>query len=373
MPLQHVPIHDVHYLSLGRHGDLRNDLGYPLFWTGSGVGLDYDGAELWLEIEASYNEYEPWISVDVDGTQVSRLALDRGSNDVCLFRGLDTGTIKHVRVLKETQFMHEDPSQTCIVRGLRCDDGQFHPLTSPTLRLEFVGDSITSGEGLEGARTTEHYCSMIFGARHGYPCLVADEMNADFCVISQAGWGIVCDCENNPHCTIPSIYERVCAPARGKTNAELQSDAPYRFDDWPADAVIINLGTNDAAAFLWHQWTDPSTGEQFELRTGKDHEPLPEDLEFIETAVNRFLRTVRKRNPHAVILWCYGMLGNRLEPILRRAVEHHATSTGDGLVRYVPLPACSTDDLGACQHPGRVCHQSAAAILVRILREMLHR
>lgn len=180
MPLQHVPIHDVHYLSLGRHGDLRNDLGYPLFWTGSGVGLDYDGAELWLEIEASYNEYEPWISVDVDGTQVSRLALDRGSNDVCLFRGLDTGTIKHVRVLKETQFMHEDPSQTCIVRGLRCDDGQFHPLASPTLRLEFVGDSITSGEGLEGARTTEHYCSMIFGARHGYPCLVADEMNADF-------------------------------------------------------------------------------------------------------------------------------------------------------------------------------------------------
>ena len=43
-------------------------------------------------------------------------------------------------------------------------------------------------------------------------------------------------------------YEQVCGVAAGAHNAALGAQQPYDFAAWPADAVIINLGTNDEGA-----------------------------------------------------------------------------------------------------------------------------
>ena len=114
-----------------------------LFWTGSGIEFIYTGSELQVEVNADYDAYEPWLAVELNGVQISRVPLNKGKNEVCLFRGMTVGKPKHVRILKEVQAMHQDPGHLLQIVGLQYADGEFQQLPEPKYRLEFVGDSIT--------------------------------------------------------------------------------------------------------------------------------------------------------------------------------------------------------------------------------------
>ena len=72
---------------------------------------------------------------------------------------------------------------------------------------------------------------------------------------------------------------------------------PYDFHSWPADAVVINLGTNDG--------------------TGLGIPISPEKAAVFSETVTKFLYTLRRCNPQAYLLWAYGMCGNPMEPYIR--------------------------------------------------------
>ena len=160
-----------------------------LFWTGSGIEFIYTGSEIQVEVNADYDAYEPWLAVELNGVQISRVPLNKGKNEVCLFRGMTVGKPKHVRILKEVQAMHQDPGHLLQIVGLQYADGEFQQLPEPKYRLEFVGDSITSGEGTVGAVYEEDWISAFFSAENTYPRMVADALSAEYRVISQSGWG----------------------------------------------------------------------------------------------------------------------------------------------------------------------------------------
>lgn len=370
--LTYTPIGDVPHRVNGRH-DPRPEYADRLYWTASGVELDYAGGELWLCVETRYTLFEPWVSVDVDGVRAVRTALHPGMNAVPVLRRMADGGSRHVRLLKETQFMHEDPTQTFAVTGVLHDGGAFAEPARHRLRFEFVGDSITSGQGVAAAPSCRTYCSAIFGAWDAYPRLVADAFDAGFEVISQSGWGVTCNCENDPTCTIPSIYPYVCAPAKGAANLTAGSGARLTADaeDGGFDAVIVNLGTNDATAFHAPAWRDPASGRSFALRLDDDGSPRADDLALIRDAAVRFLGEIRARRPRAWIIWCYGMLGHALEPTLREAVDMAARALHDDRLLYVPLPECGPDGYGATMHPGPANHRAAAQTIIRALRPRL--
>lgn len=50
--------------ALGRHTD-RDPL--TLFWTASGMELEFTGSELWVDFFADYEVVEPWVSVELNG------------------------------------------------------------------------------------------------------------------------------------------------------------------------------------------------------------------------------------------------------------------------------------------------------------------
>ena len=160
-----------------------------LFWTGSGIEFIYTGSEIQVEVNADFDAYEPWLAVELNGVQISRVPLNKGKNEVCLFRGMTVGKPKHVRILKEVQAMHQDPGHLLQIVGLQYADGEFLQLPEPKYRLEFVGDSITSGEGTVGAVYEEDWISAFFSAMNTYPRMVADALSAEYRVISQSGWG----------------------------------------------------------------------------------------------------------------------------------------------------------------------------------------
>ena len=140
--------------ALGRHTG-RDPL--TLFWTASGIELEFTGSELWVDLFADYEVVEPWVSVELNGAWVARFAVNPGKSRVCLFRGMTPGKAKHVRLLKDVQAMHDDPAHLLQITGLEYADGEFLPLPEPVYRLEFVGDSITSGEGAIGAKPEEDW------------------------------------------------------------------------------------------------------------------------------------------------------------------------------------------------------------------------
>ena len=69
--------------------------------------------------------------------------------------------------------------------------------------------------------------------------------------------------DNNPDHNVPSRYEKICGFEEGKTAGESGADKPYDFSEWIPDAVIINLGTNDASAFKEPMWRDSYSGRTF--------------------------------------------------------------------------------------------------------------
>lgn len=119
--------------------------------------------------------------------------------------------------------------------------------------------------------------------------------------------------------------------------------------------VVINVGTNDAAALSRAQ------GAQRE-----------EAAAAIRKAAADFLRQVRRRNPGAYILWAYGMCGGDIAPLLRGAVRE-VRREGDRRVGYVQLPLCPEKGLGSRAHPGRDNHRSAARAVVRNLKKALEK
>ena len=44
----------------------------PLFWNHSGVEVNCDGSELWIDIEVDHGFHEPWIAVELNGALMSR-------------------------------------------------------------------------------------------------------------------------------------------------------------------------------------------------------------------------------------------------------------------------------------------------------------
>lgn len=337
---------------------------YPLFWAGSSLEFTFTGAALHLAFAADFDRVEPWISVELNDAPLLRMPLDRGTTRLCLFRGMTPGVPKRVRVFKETQPITDDPRHRLAVTEVRGEGGEILPVPPRPLLLEFVGDSLTSGEGVVGSKEESDWIPALFSASGTWAKRTADLLGADFRLISQSGWGVRSGWDNVPAHNLPAIYEQVCAPALGPKDREAGAQLPHDFSSWQPDAVVVNLGTNDAGAMAGPPWYGPE-GQVFR-QTGD-----AAGLALFENAAVGFLRALRRCNPAAKLVWTYGMIGGPLGPRLAEAVERFRRETGDRDAYYLSLPAATEETMGSRQHPGTPCHQAAAEAAAAFLRSVL--
>ena len=122
-------------------------------------------------------------------------------------------------------------------------------------------------------------------------------------------------------------------------------------DERPADAVVINLGTNDSSAL-----TKVETNE------------LPLVRAELRTRAVELMEAVRERYPQAIIVWAYGLCGHTVEEILKGAVAD-MQADGDQNVYYLSLSDAKT--LGSRMHPSRDAHRQAAREIVDELKKLL--
>lgn len=362
--LQEAGQYKVH----GRMNECQYPL--PLFFNGSGIEVNVTGSELWIDVEVDCDLHEPWICTFLNGAFMSRQMLLPGSYSICLFRKMSPDAIKNVRFVRELQAMSEDDSCHILVKGFQ-SDGSFFPVLDRPFKLEFIGDSITSGEGTYGAAEDTDWLPMYMGVSRNYAAIVSDALNAEYHLFSQGGWGVLCGWDNDPGHNIPAYYEKLCGLAGGSFNEALGTQKPYDFKKWEPDAVIINLGTNDASAFNQPQWQNPSTGKAFRQRRNPDGTYNQEDLMRFEQSVIDFLTMVRRNNRNSHIVWVYGMLGYDLTLAITDAINSYRRQSGDHHVAFLQLPNTTEETVGSHAHPGAKSHERAAQVLIEYLKPVL--
>ncbi|WP_340015041.1 SGNH/GDSL hydrolase family protein [Paenibacillus sp. FSL K6-1318] len=362
--LTEMPYLKVHGRTTGERSPLT------LFWTGSAVELNVQGAELWVEVESEYDVYESWISILINGVPVSRQMLTTGRYWVCVFRGMNADVVKNVRIVKDVQAMSGDPGCSLQIHAVK-SDGVFLPVQEKPYKVEFIGDSITSGEGAIGAKAEEDWIPMWFSAIHNYTFMTAEALNAEYRVISQSGWGVLTSWDNNPKGNIPDYYEQVCGLLTGERNKALGAGDQHDFGSWQPDVVVVNLGSNDGGAFQSPEWKDPDTGKVYKQRLNEDGTYHEEDLAAFEKAVQQFLFKLRKNNPAAHLVWAYGMLGFPMMPAIYRAVDAYVKETGDRKVTIIQLPDTTEETVGARTHPGELSHRRTADMLAEYVRGLI--
>jgi lysophospholipase L1-like esterase len=341
-----------------------------LFWTGSAMELNAKGSELWIEVEVDYDIYEPWISIVINAAVVSRLMLTAGRCWICVFRGMGEEAVKNVRVVKDVQAMSSDPNCSLQIHAVK-SDGEFFPVEEKPYRFEFIGDSITSGEGAIGAKTETDWVPMFFSAIDNYSYMTAEALNAEYRIVSQSGWGVLTGWDNNPHTNIPEYYEKVCGVLSGEKNEALGAFKENDFDSWQPDVVVVNLGTNDKGAFYSPEYKDEVTGETHKQRLNEDGSFNEEDLKAFEKAAENFLFKLRKYNKNSHIIWAYGMIGIEMMPAIYGAVDTYTRKTGDKRVSVFQLPNITAETTGARNHPGKSAHEKAARELSGYIKQIL--
>lgn len=342
----------------------------PLFWTGSAVEVDVTGTELWIDIEVDYEVYEPWGSITINGCLLSRQMLSAGRQKLCLFRGWSPDTVKNVLFTRETQAMSGDPSCHLLIYGFS-SDGEFIPVADKPYKLEFIGDSITTGEGTYGATQENDWVPAFMSISTNYASMTAQKLHADYRILSQSGWGVVSSWDNHPECNMSDCYEQICGLCDGAVNQALGAQKPNDFLAWQPDAIIVNLGTNDCGAFDQPACTNPETGEVFQEIKNADGTYDAACIARFEAAVVVFLKKLRKNNKKAKIVWVYGMLGYDLTFPITNALHTYRLETGDRNTYFLQPPMTVAETIGSRCHPGPKNHEIAAAMLSDYLKALL--
>ena len=311
-----------------------------LWWTGSGVSFTAACTRVEIEVEAFDSDHAVWLAVLAGGAMVARFPLNRGRQTYTALAGMDPAFTHEISVVRDTQPLPDEKCPPVIHAVL--SDGELKPSAPKRQLIEFLGDSLTVGEGCFGPRYAEDWRMAWMGGVGAFPHRLSQMLDAERRVIAMSGWGAWKSWDGDESHRIGLIYEQLCAPIAA-------GNVPYAFDGRPADWVVINLGTNDSNAIK--QESDPvSSAEAFTRRAYE------------------LIKTVRRHQQNAHILWAYGLCGIDMEQYILKVVEK-VKAEGDDKVGYIRLSDCN-GDLGSRMHPSRGAHLRAAGEICGYIRRV---
>lgn len=205
-------------------------------FSGSKIIVRFEGTLLKMYLNNhtsdSSNCGSNYFNVIIDGGEPTILQVTNDDTVYNVASGLPEG-IHTAKIIKRT----EAGCGYCDLKGFELDNGKTI-VSGPSKakrRLEFVGNSITCGFGLESLMDNEAFMPIDENANKTYAAIASKKLNADCNLICYSGLGIIS--HTNPLIGMPvtELYQRIY-PQHGRR---------WDFSTWMPDAVLINLGTND--------------------------------------------------------------------------------------------------------------------------------
>lgn len=317
---------------IGRY-DGCNPSGPRSAWSGSGFVAHFTGTGLEVTIDGPPVTF----TTLVDGATRAEFTTRAGKSTYAAVSALHPG--EHV-VLVSRQ--GEASFGATVLQEVKAKDGTMLAPPPPLpRRIEIVGDSISAGYGNEGtspncpfsADTEDHYLT--------YGALLSRELGAELSTVAWSGKGIVSNYGGNRELPFPALYDRA------EPN---DPSSVWDYTLWQADAVVVNLSTNDYST---------------------DNDP-PDD-EFTSGYAS-LLATIRNRYPNAHILCTVGPLLDgadlaKAESNIRQAVARR-TGAGDRRIAFHAMRVPNANP-GCDWHPGLATHAAMARDLKPVLQSTL--
>ena len=336
-----------------------------LFWSASGIEVVTNSSELWVQVSSNYSVNEIYLAVQISGYTIARFMAPKEKTWICVAKNLNPQEKNNISIIKDSQPSAFDPNHIVQIHQIAVTkNAEFFQVPKKDCFIEFIGDSITSGEGLCGRPEAPEWISSYISVSNNYAMQIAKIKNAEISIISQCGWGITRGWDSNINSNIPSHYQNVCSIFNSPMQKELGSCQEYDFSK-KADFVVVNLGTNDNSSFN-NPWTDESTGKVYQYQVNDDGTVAESSKKEIYEGIKNFLYQIRKNNPSAKILWVWGMLKlDKIPAILQNALEDYKKESGDQNVFSLELDAMEDVekhllDKGSRWHPGPKTHELAA-------------
>ncbi len=243
-------------------------------WSGSGfdINVSGNGGTLTIGYKANYTAY--W-AILVDGVQIWRGQTATSSGGSTFGATIPSG--KHtVRVVKETQMSNSETGYSNLTT-LTFEGTIEKAPANKGLYIEFVGDSITCGDGALGEyEPGVKWLGAHDSATHSYAYYAAEKLGADYSLVARGGIGLfvgISEAEGTPQKKgMQDIYNYVSA-------YNPTSNGEYSFSRQP-DVVFIELGANDSI----------SSSDQFKT------------IAYWKSLMENFIDQVRSKNPNAQIV-----------------------------------------------------------------------
>lgn len=294
--------------------------------------------------EMNWARYE----IFVDEKSVAIGSMDEKSKRVTVFDG-DKIKKARVRFIK----LSEGTQSYLGIKNIVVDsDAKLSPTPQKKLKIEFIGDSITCGYGVEGKCAEELFSTQTENATKAYAYMTAKNLDADYLLTSFSGFGIVSgwtnDGNKNTIQLVPPHYEKFCF----NWNSKMFEDHKWNFDDFKSDLIVVNLGTND----------DSYTGENEDRQN-----------EYASEYV-KFLKDIRSKNPDAYFVLTMGIMlgGNRLFGKIEKAAAEYTGETGDDRISLLHfVPQTPEEGFGCDYHPSEATQLRCSNVLTDFIKKLI--
>ena len=294
--------------------------------------------------EMNWARYE----IFVDGKSIGCSSMDSAEKSVCVFSE-DTKRTVTVRLLKLT----EGTQSFMGIKNLLSDpDAKITPTAKKKLRIEFIGDSITCGYGVEGKSAQEPFSTQTENALKAYAYRTAENLGADCTLTSFSGFGIVSGWTDNgnlnPIQLVPEHYKKFAF----SWNTKIFEDREWDFSSYRPNLIVINLGTNDDS------YTQDIEERQAQYAS-----------EYV-----KFLKNVRKENPDAYFILSMGIMlgGNRLFSWIEKAAAEYTAQTGDSRLSLLHfVPQTEAEGFGCDFHPSEATQVRCSNVLTDFIKSLL--
>ena len=331
--------------TLMRNGTLW--LGYSL----TGAEFDFDGTSLsaeittdWVNDEAWKENFQPYMAVLVNGKLSKRFAVSEGTAQYELYRSEKAEKVR-IRLVK----LSENAFSKVGVLSFSADGKLTATKPCSERRIEFVGDSITCGFGIEGRSVCDNFRTSTENPLINYASLTANELGAEYQLTSWTAIGVYSNSvkdesvtEPDNAWTMPVIYDYTDKAVDGMLGNEPEK---WDFSRFAPQLIVVNLGTNDK---------DFTRG-------------IPERTAAFENCYREFIAHIREKNPQAHIICALGAMGRELLPQVENAVkmlsDERITSLGFEVQR-------EEDGIGSEWHPSAVTHRKMADKLIAEIKRL---
>ena len=326
-----------------------------LAFSGSGAEFTFSGTKAEIVIAGDDSAEKPdntdnqaRIAVYVNGERVVDDMIDHAEETYTVFES-ETPADCDIRIIK----LSETAMSTCAVKSITVEGGEIKPAEKKERLIEFVGDSITCGYGVDDENRDHHFSTATEDVTKTYAYKTAQSLNADHSMVSISGYGIISGYSDGKKKVInqqlPKYYDKL-GFSYGSFKGKKVSSQKWDFTGYTPDVIVVNLGTNDS-----------SYTKNIEERTA----------EYTE-AYSEFLKDIRSHNPEAQIICTLGIMGNELYPCVDQAVKNYTEETGDTKVTAMPFDVQSPDDgYAADWHPTEATHTKAAEKLTAMIKETM--